>query len=110
MSSEHPSISESSQVKLTLQRAAIIAAGLFSGGAVAGIAYNELQKSVAALDIRVAEMAKVVARLDAPSIRDMCRALVKEEMRTIVVQCPKQVRRGEAVGPCKVVTPERSNE
>lgn len=99
---ENP-ITPNTQIRLTIGKALALAAAIISGGAMIANGYYELKASILQMDFRITAMAAVVSKADPAAVKDTCKEIVAKELADLVVECPKNVRKGETVLGCKPV-------
>lgn len=96
-----------SKISLTIWKVGSIVGLLVGGAWVARGAYESIQDAIRRLDERLAVVAAAVSTTDPARVRDECRKVVGQELRSLVIECPRPTRKGESVGPCKIVFPIR---
>jgi hypothetical protein len=98
-------LSPKTPVRVTLWTAGGILAAVFLGGWQAAIRLTHIEESLRSLDTRLVDVQTKVQGSDPARARDDLRRMLRGQLRSLTIECPRPVRKGEATAPCKVVLP-----
>lgn len=97
-----PAAIEPTKTKLAmdLKLAFVIAMGLLTGGAAAGVGYREMTFKVAALESRLGDVA---TKADLANMRSDITRDLRAKIHEALVDCPAAVRKGATRVECRIV-------
>lgn len=97
-------ITPESHVAMPLWRLAAVVASIVVGTVTIWRSYDGLQQAVTTARQDIIGMRTDLAKLGPGSVRDVCREVLREETKFLIVQCPKHLAKGEAIARCQVIS------
>lgn len=110
MSDDVPAITHKTRFSAPLSALVAGAVGLLGAAWAVFGGYTNIQWSLRTFGERLIQIDAKLGNYDPAAVTATCKRTLVEELGTMVIECPRSVRRGETVGPCRVVFPAARKE